>query len=163
MLEVLFSHARKRIWIASGYFLVDKRSQELLADAARRGVDVRVMFPGRYNDKRVAEWAGESTLEPMIDAGVAAFLYQKTMLHAKIILVDHSIAAVGSTNLNQRSLRKDEEVSMVIEHPPTVQLLSSHYQQDLQDCRSLKRRRWHHRGILQRMREAVTVPLHHNV
>lgn len=159
LLQVLFTYARQRIWIATAYFVVDEATQAQLAAAARRGVDVRIMYPGRYHDKRVSQWAGEHELRPLLDAGVSVYRYRKTMLHAKIILIDDSVSSVGSTNLNQRSLRKDDEISLVIDDRVTAETLTRHYEQDLRSCERVDRTRWRHRGPFRRIRELVSAPL----
>jgi cardiolipin synthase len=159
LLQVLFTYAQRRIWIATAFLVVDEETQTHLSDAAARGVDVRIMFPGRYHDSRVSQWAGEHTLQPLLDAGVAIYWYQKTMLHAKIILIDDTFAAVGSTNLNQRSLRKDDEISLAIDDRATARTLSRHYQEDLESCERLEKGRWRHRGPLRRLHEAIGAPL----
>ncbi|MBD3239158.1 MAG: cardiolipin synthase B [Chitinivibrionales bacterium] len=160
LLQVILTYARKRIWIATGYFVVDDGTQNRLAAAARRGVDVRVMFPGRYHDKRVSQWAGEHELLPLLDSGVSAYWYQKTMLHAKVMIIDDTFASVGSTNLNQRSLRKDDEVSLAIDDRATNQTLTRHYEDDLGACERVEKRGWRRRGPLRRLKEIVSLPLH---
>lgn len=160
LLQVLFAYARSRIWITTAFFVIDDGTQARLAAAARRGVDVRIIFPGKYHDKRVSQWAGEHELQPLLDSGVAVHWYQKTMIHAKIILIDDTIASVGSTNLNQRSLRKDDEVSLAIDDGATAGKLRRHFEQDLQFCERVGESGWRHRGPWRRVKEAVSLPLH---
>lgn len=163
LMKVMFAYAKKRIWITTGFFVVDDRTRKLLAEAAQRGVDVRIMYPGKHHDSRVSKVAGERKVQPLLNAGVKVYRYQKTMLHAKIMLVDDTVAAVGSTNLNQRSLLKDDEVSMVVDSRELSRTLSEHFREDLKYCTQSRTGRWSHRGILQRAKELIATPMQRHV
>lgn len=163
LIKVIFTYAKKRIWVTTGFFVVDDRTRAILAEAARRGVDVRIIYPGRYHDSRVSKVAGERKLQPLLDAGVKIFRYQKSMIHAKVMLIDDTFACIGSTNLNQRSLLKDDEVSLALDSPPTVQILGRHFEEDLNDCIQLRKHKWSNRSLWQRAKEIVAAPLHRHV
>ncbi|MBD3317116.1 MAG: cardiolipin synthase B [Chitinivibrionales bacterium] len=158
LFRVMFAYAKSRIWVTTGFFVVDDGTQKLLAEAAKRGVDVRIMYPGRHHDSRVSKVAGESRVRPLLDAGVKIYHYQKTMIHAKIIIVDDSLVSIGSTNLNQRSLLKDDEISLAVDDPRTAQILSNQYRRDLGSCDQEGKRSWAHRGLAQRAKEIFVSP-----
>ncbi len=163
LIKVMFAYAKRRIWVTTGFFVVDESTQDLLISAAQKGVDVRIMYPGKHHDSRVSKVAGERKVQPLLNAGVKVYRYQKTMLHAKVILIDETIAAVGSTNLNQRSLLKDDEVSIVIDDREISNHLSRHFREDLEFCRESRKGRWSHRGVLQRVKELVAAPVQRHV
>ncbi len=159
LLKVMFAYAQARIWISTGFFVVDDRTQQLLINAARRGTDVRIMYPGVYHDSRVSKLAGERKLRPLLNAGIQIYRYQKSMLHTKIMLIDDSFAAVGSTNLNQRSLLKDDEVSLAVDDPGTATILRNHFELDMRDCTQAEPRQWRRRSPVHRLGELIAAPL----
>jgi cardiolipin synthase len=112
VLQLLFD-ARRRIAIATPYFAPDESLLQALAIAARRGVDVSIVVPARSNHWLSDRVAGQ-LLRDLAAAGVTVWRYRPAMLHAKCLLVDDQIAAVGSANFNARSLFLDFEVTAVL-------------------------------------------------
>jgi cardiolipin synthase len=114
---VFFLHAitkaRRRLWIATPYFVVDESIRSALQMAALRGVDVRIMVPQRP-DKWIPWLATFSYLGEMEAAGVRMFRYQPGFLHQKAVLVDESFAAVGTANLDNRSMRLNFEITAAV-------------------------------------------------
>jgi cardiolipin synthase len=77
---------------------------ERLCAAARRGVQVDVLLPGPVADKGSANWPSEAAYDRLTSCGVRVWNFQPSMMHAKIMIVDGRVAAVGSSNFNRRSL-----------------------------------------------------------
>lgn len=153
--RLLVIQARHHVRIATAYFVPDEDTLHVLCDAAKRGVRVEIMMPGPYTDERVSQLAGEDTFKPLLEAGVQLFSYQKTMLHAKVITVDNLLACIGSANFNQRSMRKDDEIALVILDKAITAILDGHYSEDLQACEHLDSKKWNNRGLLQRFGEST--------
>jgi cardiolipin synthase len=109
----LIGRARHRLWIASPYFVPDEGIRASLQLAALRGVDVRIMIPERP-DHYVVYLAGFAYLAEMAAAGVKIFRYRAGFLHQKVILVDGQLASVGTSNLDNRSLRLNFELNLVV-------------------------------------------------
>lgn len=151
--RTLVELAEERIRITTAYFSPDDVLRDLLIAAVERGVTVDVLLPGRYADKRVAQLAGEETFEELIDAGVRIWRYQRTMLHAKITTVDGTVAVVGSSNYNSRSLSHDDEVDCVVFDVEVVETLDRHFGEDLAFAERVDPDRWRDRSLLQRARE----------
>ena len=107
------TRAKRRVWIASPYFVTDESIRSALQMAALRGVDVRVLIPDKP-DKYIPWLATFSYLGEMEAAGVRVFRYEPGFLHQKVILVDEEMSAVGTANLDNRSMRLNFEVSAVI-------------------------------------------------
>jgi cardiolipin synthase len=105
-------HARRRVWIANAYFVPQGSLLEALADAAAGGADVRVVVPA-HSDVWFMPFVAATFADHLARAGVRLYQYQPCMLHAKTMLVD-GWASVGSTNLNNRSLRHDLEADVVL-------------------------------------------------
>jgi cardiolipin synthase len=156
VVRALLVLARGRVRITTAYFVPDEDTCELLCDTARRGVDVQLLLPGPHADKRFVQLASESQYQALLDAGVEVWAYQPSMLHAKVMTVDGSAANVGSANFNSRSLRKDEEVSLVVFDPELVALLDDHFDDDRKRSDPIDPSGWDDRGGMQRVKEAAT-------
>src|SRR5205823_14075394 len=98
--EVYFAailKARKRVWIASPYFVPDTGLRDALRLAGHLGVDVRFLGQN-HPDKWVAQFATRYHWAQILDAGVKVYQYTKGMLHSKVVLVDGEWASVGTAN-----------------------------------------------------------------
>ena len=112
LLQAVFG-ARERVWIATPYFVPDDSLYKALELAARRGVEVRVVVPGRSNH-RLADFVAASLLRDLGRVGVDVRRFGPGMLHAKAVLVDEDLAVVGSANFDLRSLYLDYEVALLL-------------------------------------------------
>ncbi|MDR8389669.1 phospholipase D-like domain-containing protein [Aliifodinibius sp. S!AR15-10] len=154
--HTLISMARERIQITTAYFNPHKVIVDLLKKKAREGVKVDIMMPGRHIDKRVAKIAGEDSFQPLLDAGVTLWYYQKTMLHSKIICIDDAVSCIGSANFNHRSMLKDDEINLVVIDPKLSEMLNKHFRMDLGDCDKVEESLWKRRSLFRRSLETVT-------
>jgi cardiolipin synthase A/B len=101
--QLMAAAARERIWITDPYFVAPRAVRESLAEAARDGVDVRILVPAHNN----WPWVGSlsrSGYRFLLEAGVRIFEWEGPMIHAKTAVVDGSWCRVGSSNLNSASL-----------------------------------------------------------
>jgi cardiolipin synthase len=105
--------ARQRVWIVSPFFVPDDALQTVLRIACRRGVDVRVLVPRRSN-MRLADHVRTSYLDELAAVGARVELFEPTVLHAKLLVIDERVASVGSANLDMRSLFTNHEVAAVL-------------------------------------------------
>ncbi|MFO0934238.1 MAG: cardiolipin synthase [Planctomycetota bacterium] len=110
----LIHHARTRLWIASPYFVPDDAVMSALVIAAMRGVDVRILLPER-SDSLLVWLARHAYVEACERAGVKLFLYARGFLHQKVMVVDERFAAVGTANLDNRSLRLNFELTVLFD------------------------------------------------
>jgi cardiolipin synthase len=106
--------ARKRIWLATPYFVPDEPLQKDLELAVLRGVDVRLLLP-KVSDHRFVHWVTLSYAEQMQRKGVRVFLYTQGFTHQKVILVDDDLAAIGTANFDYRAMYLNFE-TMVLVH-----------------------------------------------
>lgn len=114
--SLFFTHvigcARRRLWISSPYFVPDEPVIAALQLAALRGVDVRILLPGRP-DHRSVYLAGISFIEDMRGSGVRMFRYRQGFLHQKVTLCD-DVGIVSTANLDNRSFRLNFEISLLV-------------------------------------------------
>ncbi len=106
-------HARRRLWIASPYFVPDEQFVTALQLAALRGVDVRVLIP-RRSDNALVNLSAWSYVEALEQAGVAMYHYDGGFLHQKVTLIDDDWCTVGTANFDNRSFRLNFEITMAV-------------------------------------------------
>jgi cardiolipin synthase len=105
--------ANKRVWIVSPYFVPDEQLMSALQLAALRDVDVRILIP-EHPDQKLVYYSSFSYLQEAENAGVRIFRYQKGFLHQKVMLVDDDAAAIGTANFDNRSMRLNFEITMLL-------------------------------------------------
>ncbi|MGA1839791.1 MAG: cardiolipin synthase [bacterium] len=105
--------AKKRVWIITPYFIPDEPLLKSLSLLARWGKDICIITPKRSNHL-LADLARGSYLRTLAEAGVNVFYFYAGMLHSKIILIDNSIAIVGSANMDMRSFYLNYEIALFI-------------------------------------------------
>ena len=111
--------AKKRIWIASPYFVPDEQFISALQLAALRGVDVRILVPA-HADNQLVYLSGFTFLPELEKAGVNTWRYQDGFLHTKALLVD-DYCGIGTANFDNRSFRLNFEMTMLFAEPSMVQ------------------------------------------
>ncbi|ALP63102.1 cardiolipin synthase [Paraburkholderia caribensis] len=106
--------ATHSIHLASAYFVPDRLTINAIVEAAKRGVDVRILTPGRHIDTHTVREASRACWGPLLEAGVQMFEYQPTMFHVKLLVVDEYLVSVGSTNFDSRSFKLNDEANLNI-------------------------------------------------
>ena len=134
----MLTGARERVYIQSPYFVPDESVLSALETAALGGVDVRLMIAG-IPDKLVTFWVAENYFPSLLDAGLRIFRYNAGFFHAKTISADGEIAAVGSCNLDVRSLQIDYEMDAVLYDESLVKQLEDRFLQDCSLCIEITR------------------------
>jgi cardiolipin synthase A/B len=110
------NNAKKRLWIATPYFVPDDKMVTAIQMAAIRGVDVRIIMPGMY-DSQLVNLSSFSYLKELEQTGVKLYRFQKGFLHQKVVLVDDAISCIGSANFDNRSFRLNFEVTAIVHDP----------------------------------------------
>ena len=151
----LLRRAERHVRICTAYFVPDDGLIGEFLAARERGVEIDVIVPGPHPHTRIVQIAGEGEYGPLLDAGVRIWRYQPTMMHAKIMTVDGVVACVGSGNMDERSMRLNDEANLVVFDPPTVGVLDEHFAQDLAVSERVDPETWRQRGLGQRAQEAV--------
>jgi len=140
-----FDRARERLWLTTPYFVPDRRSQRALCGAARRGVDVRLLVPGK-SDVALAQWAAHAAYARMLEAGVRIWEYQPRVLHAKTALVDRGWATVGTANFDYRSFFVNDEINLLGHAPALNATLAEHFIEDLAESGEVVKAAWTRRS-----------------
>ena len=107
------NHARKRIWIATPYFVPDESTMASLSLALLKGIDVRIITP-ELNDNWFVRHAANLYLSELNQLGAKIYFYQKGFMHQKVMLIDSNISMIGTVNFDNRSFRLNFEVTGVV-------------------------------------------------
>jgi cardiolipin synthase len=145
---------QRRIWITNAYFVPDNFLLKRLKEAARNGVDVRILLPKKSN-QLIVEWASSTFYSNLLNAGIKIYEYLPGMLHAKSLILDDWML-IGSSNLNHRSLLHDLEVDVTLFTASAKKTLEQLFLADLAQSSQLHLDYWRsnrsmHRRILGRM------------
>ncbi|MBW7472255.1 cardiolipin synthase [Marinobacter sp. M216] len=140
------NNARNRLWISSPYFVPDFQIMNALQLAALRGVDVRILIPEK-SDSRLIGLAAYSYLVQACKTGIQIYRYQPGFMHQKVILVDDRYAAVGTANLDNRSMRLNFEIMAVTTARHFITSVESMLEEDLDNCRLMVESDYRERSI----------------
>ncbi|MGH3978798.1 MAG: phospholipase D-like domain-containing protein [Pseudonocardiaceae bacterium] len=149
--------ASRSIDLTAGYFAPRRAFVDILAQASRRGVRVRVLVPGEHIDKEFVRIAGRAVYDELLAAGVRIWEYGPTMLHAKTMTVDGAWASVGSVNFDNRSFQLHDEATLCVQSQAFVDQLTHQFERDLAvsdeiDDGRWQGRPWHHHAREQTLR-----------
>ncbi len=112
MFLISIEAARRQLLIVNSYFVPDDRCVAALVAAAERGVEVEIIVPNHHTDVPLARRASRARWGPLLEAGIAIYEYQPTMIHCKVMIVDGRWTSVGSTNFDNRSFRLNDEANL---------------------------------------------------
>jgi len=145
------SFAEHSIHLTNSYFIPDDQVVKALTDAARRGVDVKIILPG-ITDSKLALHAQRNYYSELLEAGVKIYEQSTSLLHAKTAVVDKVWSTVGSTNLDFLSLLNNDEVNAVILSREFAVEMEKMFAGDLADSKQIHRDEWEKRPLLPRVR-----------
>jgi cardiolipin synthase len=137
-LALSISSARKTLYITNSYFVPDDDFRRMMTDAAKRGVDVRVLTAGDQTDVKTTTWAARARYEELLRAGVRIYEYQPAMIHAKTFVVDGLWSSIGTLNFDNRSLALNNESNLVMLDTALGNEMTAMYFSDLEHAIEIK-------------------------
>ena len=145
-------NAERQVYVTNAYFVPDPQLLKALTDAAKRGVDVKLILPS-HSDSAVVFHAGRSHYAALLEGGVK--LYERTgaLLHAKTAVIDGVWSTVGSTNLDWRSFLANDEVNAVVIGRDFGQRMQAAFAADLAVSEAIDAERWERRPLAMRFKE----------
>lgn len=149
--------AQESAYITSAYFVPDRVIQRSLIDAARRGVDVKVLVPAKSNHI-IADWISRSYLTDLLDNQVELWLYDNVMIHAKTAVIDGYWSTIGTANIDRLSMTGNHEINMSITSRPLAANMESIFFTDLLNARPISRHEWNQRPFIARIAERLLRP-----
>jgi len=129
--QLIAGIARRSLWLTDAYFVGTTAYVRTLCDAARDGVDVRLLVPGA-SDVPVAKALSRAGYRPLLDAGIRVFEWNGPMLHAKTAVADGRWARIGSSNLNLASWMGNWELDVAIEDEGFASEMEAMFEHDLE-------------------------------
>ena len=151
--------AEHTIDLAASYFVPDELLIEALIAAVKRDVQVRVVLPGPHIDSDAVRIASKKEWGRLLEAGVKIHVYQRTMLHTKLLIIDREFISVGSTNFDMRSLQLNDEASLNIYDKDFAEQLTEVFEADLEPTVNYTYSMWKNRSLRQKVAETVLVPI----
>jgi len=150
----MIAKAKKYIYITTPYLIIDTALNTALCNAAKSGVDVRIITP-HIPDKRYVFEVTRAHYPPLLDAGVKIYEYTPGFIHAKNVLVDDRFATVGTVNLDYRSLFLHFENGVWLCETPSIREIRKDFEQTLQVCESITPRRAKHLNLLLQLYRSI--------
>lgn len=133
--------ARKRVWISNAYFAPSRRMLKLLCDTARRGIDLRLLLPSRY-DLAFFRFIAQGYYTDLLHAGVRIYEYQPAIMHAKTLVADDTVSVVGSTNFDFRSFDFNAECNVLFDDRALAQQMAEIFRSDIVDSVEVTPANW---------------------
>jgi len=144
--------ARERLWLTDAYFMGTSAYLSALQNAARDGVDVRLLVP-RSSDIGWIATVSRTLYRPLLEAGVRVFEWNGQMIHAKTAVADGRWARIGSTNLNVSSWLANRELDLAIEDRTLAAEMETRFLQDIDNATEVVLSGAHKRPALAKPRQ----------
>ena len=138
----------------------DTLTRKLLMDALKRGVQVRLITPGEHTDTEIVKAASRATWGELLQAGAKIYVYEPTMYHCKVMIVDQRMVSVGSTNFDNRSFRLNDEANLNVYDIAIAKRLTATFEDDLQRSRPVTYEDWLNRPWTEKLAERLASVLH---
>jgi len=149
------SSAETAVYLTNAYFVPDPQFLEALKEAARRGVDVKIILPS-YTDSGLVFHAGRSFYTELLSVGVKIYEHQDAVMHAKTALIDGVWSTIGSTNLDWRSFLHNDEVNAVILGLEFAAQMQTMFDKDLASSKAITLEAWNQRSLEMRVKETLS-------
>jgi len=151
--------AESTIDLAASYFVPDTLLIEALIAACGRDVRVRILLPGPHTDTLTVKIASRSNWGELLRAGAEIHVYQPTMLHTKLLVIDTEFVSVGSTNFDMRSIRLNDEASLNIYSSELARQMTAVFEDDLLSAELYTLARWKSRPWREKLYETILLPI----
>ncbi|HYQ60823.1 MAG TPA: phospholipase D-like domain-containing protein, partial [Desulfatiglandales bacterium] len=146
--------SERSLHMTNAYFVPDQQTVDALTEAAKCGVDVKIILPA-ISDSSLSRYAGEYFYSELLESGVKLYRRQNVLLHAKTLVVDGIWSTVGSTNMDFWSFSTNEEINAVILSREFALEMEKMFERDLAESDQIRLEDWEKRSILARIREQL--------
>ena len=150
----MIANATEKVWITTPYLVPEESILMGLKTAALSGVDVRIIIPSQP-DHFFVYWASQANIQQLLEAGVKIYRYKTGFIHSKIMIVDESVATVGTANLDIRSMEINFEVNAFIYDENVIARLDDDFIKDLEDSIAYDIETYRKRGVVRKILEAA--------
>jgi len=149
----MINNARESIYITTPYLALDVETKTSLIIAAKSGIDVRIIIPGKP-DKKMVYIVTKSSIEELLESGIKIYFYEDAFIHAKVFIMDETIGSIGSYNLDNRSAHINFEITALL-LGESVDNLVKDFKHDLENSRLVDLLEWKSRSLIHRLIEGV--------
>ena len=149
--------AQDTIYLSSAYFVPDELSINALVAAAKRGVKISIITPGKHIDTGVVRKASRASWGSMLKANIQIAEYSPTMYHCKILIIDSLFVSVGSTNFDNRSFRLNDEANLNIMDKDFAKELTKAFSEDWAKSHVVTIKEWSQRTWLEKLLETASL------
>ncbi|MEI6314819.1 MAG: phospholipase D-like domain-containing protein, partial [Syntrophus sp. (in: bacteria)] len=146
--------AEHSIHLTNAYFIPDDQILKAFTDAARRGVDVKIILPGT-TDSAVALYAARYNYSGLLESGVKIYERRNALLHAKTAVIDGVWSTVGSTNMDYWSLLSNDEANAVVLNRDFASEMEKTFTKDIGESHQIKQEEWEKRSLFSKIREWI--------
>jgi len=162
-MELLFllsiAAAGENIRMENAYFVPDSLTRKRLIEARKRGVKIQIIVPGKHIDQQIVRNASRAHWGELLKEGVEIYEFQPTMIHAKLLIVDDYWVSIGSSNLDNRSFRINDEANLnVMDHDFAAEQIGV-FDKDLKRCSRMTYERWENRPLGVKIDNAISTLL----
>lgn len=154
VLITAMASAQAKIYAVTPYFIPDPSLAMSLRIAARSGIDVKLIIPG-IADSKLVLLATLSYVQDMLEAGVRVYRYQKGFIHSKVLIIDDTLASVGTANLDMRSLYSNYELLALLFDEKRIRKLENDFMEDMRHSEEIDPLKFARRPRKQKTAEAV--------
>ncbi len=147
-------NAERQIQLTHAYFVPDPQLLQSLIEAAKRGVDVKLILPS-HSDSAIVFHAGRAHYSALLKAGVKIYERHGSLLHSKTALIDGVWSCVGSTNLDWRSFLDNDEINAVVLGREFAMQMQAMFKADLDASELIEPEHWERRSLILRFKELV--------
>ncbi len=148
-------NAKRRLYITTPYLAPDDSMMVALANAARSGVDVRILIPDK-KDHIFLYWNNLTCANQLMRSGVRVWRYNDGFIHEKMVLIDDVCCSVGSANLDHRSLTLNFETNAMMYSPRVNAQAAEQFLADLERSTEYSCEEYDGRSAMMRLRMAVS-------
>lgn len=152
------NRSTRNVWMTHAYFIPDQDFVDALKDAARRGVDVRLLLPLKSNHI-VADWISRGYFGQLLHAGVRILRFRDAMMHAKTSTIDGNWSTVGTANVDRLSLQGNYEINVEVIDESMAALMEEIFLTDEANTLELTLGEWEARDLHRKFTEYVLAPL----
>jgi cardiolipin synthase len=143
--------ATQSIDLSSAYFVPDDLTIKALVSAAKRGVRIRIITPGKFIDSDVVRIASRESWGDLLKAGIKIAEYQPTMFHVKAMVVDSLLVSVGSTNFDNRSFSLNDEANLNVMDPAFARAQGAVFEADWARAKPMTLAQWEQRSWTEKL------------
>ena len=146
--------AKRCVYIQTPYFLPSDSLLKALQSVALAGIDVKLMIP-RQSDSDMLRLATGSYIKQCLLSGIKIYLYEPTIMHAKVLIVDDEFVTTGSTNFDFRSFEHNFEFNALVYGKEFNQKMKATFEADMEQCTRLTLAQWKKRPLIQKALESI--------